>query len=157
MTYTVLHLAHTIAMRSSVLRASTSCLVLIPWSMSRCSPPFIGFIGFVSSAALTVFGSQAASAIAIATAAPVRFFLFTVFTFCLSFCSCCACCSSEQTIRSPEICYSRRMSLVLQSSVLVLRFIFSQRLANDLNQPGRPVLFGDEAGGTGRAGQSFVL
>src|SRR5262245_941470 len=55
-TQTVLHLAHTIAMVSSVFSASTCCLVWIPWSMSRCSPPFIGFI---CSAARAVTGGAA--------------------------------------------------------------------------------------------------
>src|SRR5713101_7492081 len=61
-THKVLHLAHTIAMLSSVLSASTCSWVVMPWSIIICSPPFIGFIGFVSSAAPAVVGSPAASA-----------------------------------------------------------------------------------------------
>lgn len=43
-----------------------------------CSPPFIGFIGFIGSAALATAGSNAATAIAIPMPALIQFFLFKV-------------------------------------------------------------------------------
>src|SRR5436190_15676529 len=93
-TQTVLHLAHTIAMVSSVFSASTSCLVWIPWSMSRCSPPFIGFF---CSAALAVTGAPASMEIATSTTVLcLLFFIFiTVSFFLFSNGSLMFCCCSE--------------------------------------------------------------
>ena len=94
---TVLHLAQTIAKVSSGFKASASALVSILFSICRCSLPFIGFI---SSAALAVLGSQAARAIAIAIPVPMMWFLI-VFIVSPNFCVVAS--ASGQPMCCPEI------------------------------------------------------